>query len=269
MNKIYIYLILSFLIFNTSCDNTEKLTDVPNSGWIEVLPVDDENGDEAFYARTVMDLNEEFSFDIFLNSATNVNGIKVDYIVELIGGSLDDTSVLGLKSTFIEKDSKNGKVTFTPVMSSKPYVLKFTLDATDDPNFLIGLSDGSQPTEFIVYVDKFFNASPSAFNVSAPAYTTSLGAIIDSVNDFTVESLWGPDFVAFATGNPAYSGMFLNSGTLNIDPTDNSISVSGDFVASTGSTGVYDPSLNTYTYTFFEANLFAAGFQVDNVLSPL
>lgn len=256
-----IFLVFITAIF-TSCNNNdnEMKKVYPNSGWIEIdssTLTDEINYDEGTY-----------EIPLLLNSATNTNGIMVNYVITLDSGNLSDQSILGTKSTMISMDEDTGIISFDPVYNEDSYyTLKFTLSSTDDSEFLIGLNDGSQPTEFLLTITnkKMYDASPSAFGASAPTYVAEVGRIDEST--FEVNSTWGPNFVSWATGNPAYDGLFLNAGTLLVDASNN-LTVSGDFISTTGSFGTYDPLTGILDFTFNEDGLFNNGFATNTVMTP-
>lgn len=259
-----LYIILSIFIIGyslQSCTNDEVLEAVPNSGWIEI------DGDT--FENTINFDSDTYQIPVFLNSATNVNGITVTYDISLENGTLDDQTILGSRTIKIEADMKNGLIEFDPIFNaSSYYTLKFKLTSVDDANFLVGLSDDSQPIEYLLTVTNFkpYDANVSAFGAAAPDYITTVGRM--DATHFSVNSCWGPSFVAWATGNSAYDGQFLNAGVLTLDPADNSLSVTGDFIADTGSSGTFDSATGILSFSFAEANLFGSGFMVDTTLTP-
>lgn len=95
--------------------------------------------------------------------------------------------------------------------------------------------------------------------------TTTLTPTADS-NVFLVDTCWGANFVADATGNAALQGQYLYSGTLTINA-DNSITIVGDEAWGPGGTGAYDPCSNMITYSLVQG-LFSGDFTVDVTLTP-
>ena len=85
-------------------------------------------------------------------------------------------------------------------------------------------------------------------------------------NEYAVDSCWGSSFVADATGNPAYQGQFIYSGTLTIN-SDLSVTVVGNSAYATGGTGSYNPCTGEITYTLTQA-LFSNPFTVNVILTP-
>lgn len=260
MQKIIIP-ILIMIISLTSCVNEEKLDSTPNSGWIEV------DGDT--FADTVNFDNGTYDIPLKLSSATNTNGIEVTYKVELVSGSIDNQSVLGNKTVMMEANSDVAIIHFEPVASSYYYTLKFTLIRTDDAEFKVGLSDGSKPVDFTLSVTNFvnYNGDVSAFGDTPPSYVTQVGR--EDATHFVVNSLWGPNFVAWTQGNnPAFFDRFYNAGVITLNPSDNTLSVAGDYVDAAGSSGTYNPTTGVLDYTFIQADLFSTGFSVSTTLTP-
>ena len=85
-------------------------------------------------------------------------------------------------------------------------------------------------------------------------------------NEYLVDSCWGANFVADATGDPGYAGAFVYSGTLIIN-SDLTITIVGNDGWTLGGEGVYDPCTNAISYTLGQA-LFQNPFTVDVYLTP-
>ncbi len=112
-----------------------------------------------------------------------------------------------------------------------------------------------------------YTASPSAFGEAATEYTATLTAVAGTTNQFTIDSAWGPNFIAWVTGDEGYEGLYIYSGVLTIN-TDNTIKIVGDNSwSAVGGTGVYDDScLNEFSYTL-KQTLFGNPFTTDVVLT--
>lgn len=85
-------------------------------------------------------------------------------------------------------------------------------------------------------------------------------------NVFTFTSLWGPNFVAEATGNPAYLNQYLYPGTMTIN-SDLSLTITTSFAQGGPSGGSYDPCNNTFSYQLVQS-LFTGGWTADVELVP-
>jgi hypothetical protein len=112
-------------------------------------------------------------------------------------------------------------------------------------------------------------AKPSAFGEAAIEYTATLTPVAGTTNQYTIDSAWGPNFIAWVTGNAAYEGRYLYSGVLTINP-DKTIIIVGDSTwSAVGGTGVYDPScINKFSYTL-KQTLFGNPFTTDVVLTQV
>jgi len=80
-----------------------------------------------------------------------------------------------------------------------------------------------------------------AFGSQADTHTQTFTVVTGQENTFTVPSMWGPNFVAWATGNPAYAGQFIYPATIVIG-CDNSVVVTAVAPNYTGGSGTYDPA---------------------------
>lgn len=125
----------------------------------------------------------------------------------------------------------------------------------------------SQPS-FQINIDTTYTANPFAFGAFSPVYTATLTPT-GTPNEYSIDSAWGPNWVAWATGNGGYSGLFIYPGTLIIGD-DYSVTIIGaasDDWYATGGSGSYDPCTNEISYTLTQA-LFGSPFTVDVTLVP-
>ena len=100
----------------------------------------------------------------------------------------------------------------------------------------------------------------------APSYILSVDPVPGTDNQWTIYSAWGPEFVAFLTGNPIYSGIFLYSATIVLND-DFTIDIVGNDAWATGGAGTFSPCTQEFTYTLSQG-LFTGSFGVDVVLTP-
>ncbi len=67
-------------------------------------------------------------------------------------------------------------------------------------------------------------------------------------NEFRVDTLWGPDFIAAFYGNEGLAGQYPYAGRIIIND-DTSLTIYGIESYATGGSGFYDPCTNTFKYT--------------------
>lgn len=104
-----------------------------------------------------------------------------------------------------------------------------------------------------------------AFNAATPTWAPTLTPVDGQENTWTIDSAWGPNFVAWATGNGGFAGQYLYSGTITVDPDDLSATLVGDDAWATGGTGRFDPCTNSFQMTLRQG-LFTNAFTVDVVI---
>lgn len=262
MKQIIKIIIVLTLIINISCNSDENQREYGkgyNSGWLEMAGYDDDNdSDTDAVFETTINHDEVIKIPVKLNAGTNDNGLKVTYDISLEDGFLDDTSILGERTFMIEKDALNDNIEFTPILSSGFYKLKFTLVSTDDGEFQVGLSDDSQPIDFILNVTNifYFDAVPvvnySGTDYVAPEYIAGIAHVGGTTSDYTISDLWGPHYAFWFTGNPTYDNI-PNPGTFTLNA-DNTISnVEGDYVTSGTGSGTFDPATGNYDITYTDS----------------
>jgi hypothetical protein len=114
-----------------------------------------------------------------------------------------------------------------------------------------------------------YTANPSAFGEAATEYTATLTLVAGTSNQYTIDSAWGPNFIAWVTGDAGYEGLYIYSGVLTIN-TDNTVTIVGDNSwSAVGGAGSFDDScLNEFSYTL-KQTLFGNPFTTDVVLTQV
>lgn len=94
-----------------------------------------------------------------------------------------------------------------------------------------------------------------AFNEAAPSHTQTLSVVSGQENTFSVTSMWGPNFVAWATGNASYEGQFVYPArlVLNCDGTVDVVTTGTQFLGGSGTwdaeTGIIDVTIQQGVFT--------------------
>ena len=110
-----------------------------------------------------------------------------------------------------------------------------------------------------------FTGSASVDGDPAPDWVPTVTQSSDNPAKFTVSSLWGPNFVSWATGDSSYDGQYVYPGTIEIN-SDLSLTITGGAGYATGGTGTYDPCTNSFNMKLTQG-LFSGDFTIDVVLA--
>lgn len=267
------FVALAFVLSFVSCDNIDLDGFEPNvtSGWVEF----EEATGRAFHTAGTLNIPMEY------NVPVNQVNTTVTYTVEVIEGSAPGAET-GTFVTTVPRNTRDLSIDYEidPSITSN-YTLLFTITETSNPDVIIGL-EGDNPDTFTLEV--CYNVIPlewtgNAFIDNGPDpvndFTMTLTPT-DTEGEYTISSAWGTNFVAGATGNPAFDGLFIYDGTLTLNP-DNSVSIVGfdtNFFPGTVANAdsfdgnEFDPCNNTLTYTL-EQGLFTAPFLVNVRLTPV
>ena len=126
----------------------------------------------------------------------------------------------------------------------------------------------TQPT-YQIMVDSTYTSTVTALGSQTPSHTATLTPVPGTTNQYSIDSAWGPNFVATLTGNPTYQGQFLYAGTLTIN-SDFSVTIVGVPTSTwaTGGTGTYDPCTNLISYTLTQTLFTGNAFTTSVVLTP-
>ena len=122
---------------------------------------------------------------------------------------------------------------------------------------------------YTINVDTTYTSSVTAAGGARPSHTATLTPVPGATNQYTIDSAWGPNFVAALTGSPAFEGQFPYAGTLTIN-SDYSVTVVGAPTSpwATGGTGTYDPCTNVISYALSNALFSGTPFLTNVVLTP-
>lgn len=106
-----------------------------------------------------------------------------------------------------------------------------------------------------------------AFDQEADPHNQTLTPVAGQENTFSVPSMWGPNFVAWATGNASYAGQFVYPARLIIN-CDNTVDVITTGTQFLGGSGTYDPATGVID-VIIQQGLFTAPFDTNCVFYPL
>jgi hypothetical protein len=261
-------LVMSFV----SCDNIDLDGFEPNvtSGWVEF----EEESDQVFNDSGTITIGMEY------NVPVNQVNTTVNYTVEVIEGEAPG-AVTGSFVAVVPRNTRDLSIDYAidPTITTN-YTLLFTIESTSNPDVIIGL-DGDNPDTHTLEV--CFNDFPLSYTGNAFIEGELINTFdmtlteTETPGEYTISSAWGTNFVAEATGNPAFDGLFIYDGNFTLNP-DFTVSITGfdtNFFPGTIPNddplnlngNQYDRCTKTLTYTL-EQGLFGGDFVVDVVLTP-
>lgn len=267
MKKIYnLLLVLSLVVLATSCERDQGDTDYLN-----------DRTNTVFFNNTSASLFVEEGGENVVTvsvSSTALAENQIDYWIEVDPSSTAQKGVdynITSSTSVIEQGTLISTFTITADFSNasldgKTAVFNLLSDEAAvgaDNQFELTLTkscpyNGLNTTSY--------SGGVRAFDDDAPSYSTTLNPVAGQDNTWTIASAWGPEFVAWATGDPGFNGRFLYSGTIVINP-DYSVTFTGDDAWAIGGTGLFNPCTQIITYTLGQA-LFTTSFTVDVTLTP-
>lgn len=278
MKKIIKLLPILLLVFAFSCedDDSSNFRDNSQTGWVEFAT--------STSGTTVSPFAESLSIPVSLRVPVYPNGINVSYSLVPVQG--DYSSIVTTESSIRFSPSETPGPESTPSVGSiellfqnldtvvDPIVFDVVLTATNVNGVTIGVDENSI-TSYRVSTPCPINTSAN-YNVdvigpggATPSHSVALVPVVGTNNQFNVASTWGPNFVAAATGNPAYEGQFLYPGLITIND-DLSVTVSPTAAtqAGDGGSGTYDTCNDVFLITMTQS-LFTTDFTVELTMSAL
>ncbi|MCO5725933.1 hypothetical protein [Robiginitalea marina] len=262
----FLYILFVSLGFLMSCEEDLVIFD-EGDGFIQV---------ERTSASTSED-GAPMSTTISLGTETNDSGISVNFDVIIESGDASRFTITPANGVLdIPAGEFSGEIVVTPIDNIDAdgnAVIRVELSESNPLPIGVGglglertgatftINDNDCPTE----ISESYRVNVFAFGAEAPAHSVALIPVAGTDNQWTVTSAWGPEFVAWATGDPGFSGAFPYSGTIVLND-DFSVEFIGDAAWATGGIGSYSACDDQFTITLTQA-LFTTAFTVDIVMT--
>ncbi|RRO22573.1 hypothetical protein [Flavobacteriaceae bacterium 14752] len=263
-------LILGLVLVGCNAVDDTRFKPNTESGWIEFSRVADK----------VLSTDGSVQIPFEYNVPVNRENTIVSYDVEIISGEAPSVET-GSFTTVVPADTRDIDVLFDvdPNITSN-YTIQYTITSVSNPDVIVGL-DGDNP---IVYeLEVCADILPLAYTGVAFIGDSQINTFdvfltrTDDCDVFEMNSAWGTNFVAEATGNPDFDGQFIYEADLTLNP-DFTVTITGvgdDAGALPGSVpnedatngNVFDLDTGVITYSLSQG-LFANPFVVDVVLTP-
>lgn len=263
------------LVFNFSCndDSDGRFKDTPTSGWVE-FP-----GPTA--AKTISSFTTDVRIPVSINVPQYPDGLNVSYTLQAVQG--DYTPYVSTATSFYV-DPINPRLPSPTIDLSfrnldnvnDVIIFDVVLQSVDRSDVSVGVDDTSITTYRItipcaINVSASYNASviSEGFGINEGNngdfdYTATLTQL--SPTSYTIDSAWGPSFVALLTGDPSYVGQFLYTATLTLND-DGTVTIVGTAPSRPGGTGTYNPCTNTFVLNLNQA-VFTNDASVTTTLTP-
>lgn len=204
--------------------------------------------------------------------------VEGDHAVELVFEPSKSTAVLGTDFTIVQGTSQivsgqslgNFVINVTNAGATAGKKAVFTLKSSTLSNAIFNkevtvtfkLNCPIDSTTFPLT----YNVDVYAFNEDAPSHIQTFVPVAGTDNKFKVASAWGPNFVAWATGNNSNAGKYLYKGTLTINCTE--VTYVGDDAWAPGGEGTYNP-ITGVIYLELDQALFSDVFITKCTFTPL
>ncbi len=264
--KKYIYILFASLGLLASCEEDLVVYDA-GEGFIS---------NEVSSATTSED-GDPISTTIALGTDVNTSGTTVNFDVIVESGDASRFSITPSNGVLeIPAGEFSGEIVVEPIDNINAdgnAVIRVELSESnalpvgtaglglEKTTTVFTITDNDCPTE----ISENYRVEVFAFDDEAPAHTVALVPVDGTDNQWTVATSWGPEFVAWATDDPGYSGAFLYSGTIILND-DFSVEFIGNDAWATGGTGSYTACDDQFTITLTQA-LFTTAFTVDIVMT--
>ena len=240
-NKFLLLFSLVIALVFTSCEKQENVMYTSEKGFVQFA---DESSTLSEDATAPIKISVQYGGSL----ASNTNGIDVKFDVSTV-----DTSRFAITPSngilTIPAGEASASIEIMPIdniTSDGNLVIDITLSAENIKGIGIGgealknisysltIVDNDCPTE----ISAKYKAEVFAFGEEAPSHEVELVLVAGTSNQYSVVSLWGPNYVAWVFGNSAYAGFYLYPATITLN-SDFTVDVAGGTGYATGGSGTY------------------------------
>ncbi|WP_047547956.1 hypothetical protein [Psychroserpens sp. Hel_I_66] len=260
-------ILLLVVAFSCSDDDNARFANDPTTGWVEF--------GTSTSSTTISLQTETLTLPVSVRVPIYENGLNVSYELQPVQGDFNTIVNTGSVLNFLSSTAStvDGSSAVQNIvlefenLDSLTEVIVFDVVITNvDVNGVdIGLDENSITTFRVstpcplLFSDNY-NVSVSALGGTAPSHDVALVPL--GGNQFSVSSTWGPNFVAWATGDPGFEGQFPYPAVITVNE-DLTVDVVGTGNANlTGGTGTYDSCSDVFLITLSQG-LFTTDFTVD------
>ena len=243
------------LVVNFSCNDSDgRFRDDPTNGWVEFTPPNS--------AKTIDATATDLSLPVSINVPVYKNGLTVNYTLESVQGNYAQY-VTSARSFYVEPvNNRLPNPTIDLVFSNldnnfsgSEIIFDVVLQSVSQEGVKIGVDEFS--------ITKYRITIPCTANVgttyNATVTVPDIGITEDNNEDYdyvatltqetenswTIDSAWGPSFVANVTGNPTYVGQLVYPATLTLNA-NGTVTVVGTSANRPGGTGTYDTCADVF-----------------------
>lgn len=241
-NKFLLLFSLVIALVFTSCEKQENVMYTSEKGFVQFT---DESSNLFEDATAPTKISVQYGGSL----ASNTNGIDVKFDVSTL-----DTSRFAITPSngtlTIPAGEASASIEIMPIdniTADGNLVIDITLSAENIKGIGIGgealknisysltIVDNDCPTE----ISAKYKAEVSAFGgFEAPSHEVELVLVDGTSNQYSVVSLWGANFVAWATGDPGYAGLFVYPAIITLN-SDFTVDVEALGTYDTGGSGTY------------------------------
>ncbi len=269
---LFLFLVLGFASACNDDDSSSTQVDTTNyarfTNLDELIEVGEETGD---IVEIPVQINYRSSSPVFVSYT--LTGDAANY--ELVG-STTSTGIeipAGSRQAYIQLKPVDNDEANDPMNS---VVIELT-DADNGAMIPENSSAAGATMKTVLFKDdecaevlsSSYTSTSYAFGLTGPTFVSTFTPYEDAdgnvvENKWTLDTTWGPDFVAWATGNGGYSGQYIYPSVLTLHD-DNTVTVEGAGYA-TGGTGTYSPEPAGKFEITLTQGLFTNPFTVDVVM---
>ncbi|WP_420574704.1 hypothetical protein [Kordia sp.] len=283
MKKIIYILVLIVVASCTSDDGSGRFSNDLEYGWVRFFDFDT-SANISISDIDCPDLDNPLSvieIPVQLTAPINKSDLRITYQLEGVSGLNPDSFITHAGIVFVPADTNRGTIRLgvdNDAVYNSNVVFNVVLTSTNRDGITVGLSDDSEPTSYTVNMNLYdltgtYESTsvvvPAFGGAVAPNFTAELTPVDGVGNQWEMDTAWGPNFIAWATGNAGFEDSLVyaaiaevdNSGNVTITGNDDEDDF-GDF--DLGGNGTFDRCGGVFTYSINGG--FFGGITVDVVL---
>lgn len=259
--KNFYLILLTSLFLLSSCEDERPNFYQNPDGFIQLAAT---SGDVA------EDSTDGYTATVLLGAGTNESGVTVNYTL-----TSDDNSRftdMGAGTVTIPAGEFSADIVIMPIDNvNTDGNLEIILELSDNNTLDVGIggegvNNNKQTITILdndcpIDVSDAYETKVFAFGDEAPSHSATFTPVAGTTNTFLVSSLWGPNFVGWATGDDSFNGSFVYEAEVTINPDLTVTVANGTDARLSSGTGTYSTCDDKFVITLSQT-LFSGTFTV-------
>lgn len=239
--KIFIFALVAIMTYScVSDDGSGRFANDPEYGWVRFFDFDTSTN-ISISEIDCPDLDNPIStieIPVELTARINKSDLNVTYELQGVSGTNPTDFISGSGTVTIPANSNKGVILLNidnTISFSSDISFNVLLTSTNRSGITVGLDDNSELISYTVNLKLYdLTGTYSATSITAfggdpaPLFTAEVTPIDGEPNKWDIDTSWGPNFIAWATGVTTFEDSLFYKAILEVDPATGNITIIGN-----------------------------------------